>query len=179
MAAGEAQGYSPAARGFHWVTAALVLTMIPVGVAMANADFGAAQDTLYHIHRSIGALLLPIALARLYYRWRNPAPPLPDDVPAVQRLAAQTVHWALYALLIVQPLIGWIATSAYRAPVLFFWMFELPPIWKVDQPFSEAMFQVHRALGIIMALLIGAHIAGALYHYFVRKDRILMRMVSG
>jgi cytochrome b561 len=179
MPAGEAQGYLPAARAFHWVTAALVLTMLPIGIAMANADFGAAQDTLYHIHRSIGVLLLPIALARLYYRWRHPAPPLPDDVPPMQRMAAQTVHWALYAILIVQPVIGWIATSAYRAPILFFWMFEVPPIWPVDQKFSESMFQIHRALGIIMAILICAHIGAALYHHFIRKDRILMRMVSG
>jgi cytochrome b561 len=179
MPGGQAQGYSFTARAFHWVTAALVLTMIPIGIAMANADFGAAQDTLYHIHRSIGALLLPIALARLFYRWRNPAPPLPEDVPPAQRFAAHAVHWSLYTLLIVQPLVGWIATSAYRAPVLFFWMFELPPIWPVDQSFSETMFLVHRGIGVFMALLIVMHIGGALYHHFIRKDRILMRMVSG
>jgi cytochrome b561 len=179
MPAGDVQGYSPVARTFHWLTAALVLTMLPIGIAMANADFGDAQDTLYHIHRSIGVLLLPIAAVRLIYRWRNPAPPLPADVPAVQRIAAHTVQWTLYAILIVQPTIGWIATSAYRAPILFFWMFEVPPIWPVDQPFSEAVFKVHRALGILMAALICLHIAGALYHHFIRKDRVLMRMVSG
>ena len=54
--------YTLTARILHWVTAALVLTMIPIGVAMANADFGAWQDTLYHLHRSIGAVLLPLVL---------------------------------------------------------------------------------------------------------------------
>jgi len=173
------QSYTPTARFLHWLTAALVLTMIPIGVAMANADFGTAQDTLYHLHRSIGALILPIALFRLYWRLTHPAPPLPDDVPAIQALAANMTHWGLYTLLVVQPIVGWIATSAYRAPVLFFWMFELPPIWPVDQPFSETMFTVHRFLGIAMALMICAHIGGALFHHFIRKDRILMRMVSG
>jgi cytochrome b561 len=172
-------GYTVTARILHWATAALVLTMIPIGIAMANADFGRAQDTLYHLHRSIGALLLPIVLIRLLYRLRHPAPPLPVDIPAIQRLAAQVTHWALYATLIVQPIVGWIATSAYRAPILVFWLFELRPIWPVDQPFSEKVFLAHRVLGIAMALLLCAHIGAALMHHFIRKDRVLMRMVSG
>ena len=180
MLAGEAQGYSPAARVFHWLTAALVLTMIPIGIAIANADLGpAVEDPLYHIHRSIGALVLAITAARLIYRLRNPAPPLPADMPALQKGAALVTHWGLYALLIVQPIVGWIATSAYRAPVLFFWLFELPPIWREDRPFSEATFTVHRSMGIFIAALICVHIAAALYHHFILKDRVLKGMVSG
>jgi len=179
MANDIAPGYSLAARTLHWVTAALVLTMIPIGIAMANANFGAAQDTLYHLHRSIGALLIPIVIVRLLYRLGHPAPPLPADVPAIQQFAAHATHWGLYALLVVQPFVGWIATSAYRAPVLFFWLFEIPPIWPEDRAFSERLFVAHRFLGILMALMICAHIAGALYHHFVRKDRVLMRMLSG
>ena len=174
-----ALGYTLTARILHWVTAALVLTMIPIGIAMANADFGPAQDVLYHLHRSIGAVLLPIVVLRLLYRLRHSTPPLPADIPAIQQLAAHATHWALYALLIVQPIAGWIATSAYRAPILVFWLFELPPIWPVDQPFSENAFAVHRLLGIAIALLLCAHIGAALFHHFIRKDRVLMRMVSG
>jgi cytochrome b561 len=172
-------GYTLTARILHWITAALVLIMVPIGVAMANADFGGAQDTLYHLHRSIGVLLLPIVVIRLIYRLRNPAPPLPADIPWIQQLAAHMTHWGLYTLLIVQPVVGWIATSAYRAPILFFWLFEVPPIWPVDQAFSERMFAVHRLIGIAIVLLVCAHVGAALFHHFIRKDRILMRMVSG
>jgi len=180
MGAGEAQGYSPAARVFHWLTAALLLTMLPIGIAMANFDLGGAvEDPLYHIHRSIGALVLAITAARLIYRLFNPAPPLPADMPALQQVAALVTHWGLYALLIVQPIVGWIATSAYRAPVLFFWLFELPPIWPENRPFSEAMFTVHRSLGVFIAVLISVHILAALYHHFMLRDRVLKRMVGG
>ena len=180
LAAGEAQGYSLAARSFHWITAALVLTMLPIGIAMATFDLGGAvEDPLYHIHRSIGALVLTIAAVRLIYRLRNPAPPLPADMPGWQQVAARATHWGLYALLIAQPIVGWIATSAYRAPVLFFWLFELPPIWPENRPFSEAMFIVHRSMGIFIATLITVHIAAALYHHFILRDRVLKRMVSG
>jgi cytochrome b561 len=75
--------------------------------------------------------------------------------------------------------VGWIATSAYRAPILVFWLFELPPIWPEDRAFSEQMFAVHRMMGITIALLVVMHIGAALYHRFVRRDRVLMRMLGG
>jgi cytochrome b561 len=174
----EPPTYSVTARVLHWTTAALVLVMVPIGLVMANFSLGPAGDVLYDIHRSIGAVLIPIVLVRLAYRLANPPPPLPDDIPAVQRLAANLMHWTLYLLLIVQAFVGWIATSAYRAPINVFWLFELPPIWPVDQPFSEQLFGVHRLLGIVLVLLIGMHIGAALYHHFVRKDDVLMRMLG-
>lgn len=177
---GAAQGYLLVARTFHWLTAALVLTMIPIGISMANFDLGGAiEDPLYHIHRSIGATVLAITVVRLIYRLGHPAPPLPTDMPAWQHFAARFTHWALYALLIMQPIVGWIATSAYRAPVLFFWLFDLPPIWEENRPFSEAMFVVHRSMGVFIATLVAVHIGAALYHHFVLKDGVLKRMVSG
>lgn len=178
-APGRGQGYSPTARMLHWLTATIVIAMIPAGIYMANASPGPTQDLLFHLHRSFGALLLPIVVVRLIYRLRHQPPPMPPDIPPPQRLAAHTVHWALYALLIVQPLVGWIATAAYRAPILVFWLFELPPIWPADRAFSERMYFVHRMLGLLIAALASAHIAAALYHHFVRKDAVLMRMVRG
>ena len=176
--AAPAATYSLTARTLHWLTAVLVLTMIPIGIIMANFSLGPTGDVLYDIHRSIGAILIPIVIVRLIYRLAHPAPPLPPDIPPIQQLAAHSTHWALYFLLLIQPLVGWIATSAYRAPIKVFWLFELPPIWPVDQPFSEKMFSVHRWLGIAMALLLCAHIGAALYHHFVRKDDVLLRMIG-
>jgi len=175
----EAPAYTVVARTLHWLTAVLVIIMIPIGIVMANVDLGSGGDALYDIHRSIGAILIPLVLVRLAYRLTNPPPPLPDDIPAIQQLAASLTHWALYALLIIQGFIGWIATSAYRAPIKVFWLFELPPIWPVDQAFSEKMFGVHKLLGIAVALLICMHIGAALFHHFVRKDGVLMRMFGG
>ncbi len=170
--------YTATARALHWLTAALILFMAPVGIVMANFSLGPTGHVLYDIHRSIGAILLPIMLLRLAYRLKNPPPALPADLLAIQRFAAHATHWALYGLLILQSVGGWVATSAYRAPIKVFWLFELPPIWPVNQPFSEQMFTVHRWLGIFIALLLCAHIGAALFHHFIRKDDILLRMVG-
>ena len=171
--------YTITARVLRWITAFLILSMIPLGVVIANEWGGSAQDSLYDLHRSIGAAVIPLVILRLIYRWTHSPLPLPEDIPAMQRLTAHVTHWGLYALLIVQPLTGWIATSAYRAPVIVFGWFELPPIWLENRAFSEHLFSVHSLIGIAIACLAAAHIGAALYHHFVRKDRILIRMISG
>jgi cytochrome b561 len=174
-----APAYTMAARVLHWLTALLILMMIPLGVVIANEWGGSLQESFYHLHRSLGALLILIVVARLIWRWMYPPLPLPDDIAAIQRFAAHVTHWGLYALLIMQPFCGWIATSAYRAPIPVFGLFNLPPIWPEDRPFSKQLFFVHSLIGFAIACLVAAHIGAALYHHFVRKDRVLMRMITG
>ena len=170
--------YTVTARALHWITAILILFMIPSGFTAANEWGGSWQDWFYELHKSIGALIIPLVLIRLIYRWVHRPSRLPDDIPPVQRVAAATTHWALYALLVVQPFAGWIATSAYPAPVPLFGWITLPPIWFEDRALSERLFSAHRLIGIAIAFLVAVHVAGSLYHHFVRKDRVLMRMIT-
>jgi cytochrome b561 len=171
--------YTVTARVLHWITALLVLTMIPLGVVIANEWGGPAQNALYDLHRSIGVTIIPLVILRILYRWTYPPLPLPADIPAMQRLTAYANHWGLYALLIVQPFTGWIATSAYRAPIVVFGLFELPPIWPENRAFSEQLFYIHTLLGLAIACLVAVHIGAALHHHFVRRDRVLLRMITG
>ena len=171
--------YTPVARILHWVTAILILAIIPIGIVMTNVEGGPLQNFLFRLHESIGALLIPIIGYRLIYRLMHHPLPLPAEIPAIQRLAAEGLHWVLYALLIIQPIIGWIVTSSYRAPIRVFWLFELPPIWPEDRAFSDQVLFVHGLIGLAIAGLLAAHIGAALHHHFVRRDGILMRMISG
>lgn len=175
----EAPGYTLTARALHWAAAALVLTMVPVGVVIANEWGGTLQDPLYSLHKSIGALLIPLMVARLAYRLTHRPPSLPDDIPSIQQLAAQVMHWALYALLIVQPLLGWAGTSAYPAPVPVFGLFELPALIAPNRALSGQLLSLHGLVGFAIAALAAAHIGAALFHHFVRRDRVLLRMISG
>jgi cytochrome b561 len=171
--------YSATARALHWITAVLVLVLLPLGLVIANNWGGSLQDSLYNLHRSIGTTIIVLIFVRLGYRLTHPPLPLPDDIPPIQRFAAHATHWALYRLLIVQPFIGWVATSAYRAPIVVFGLFGLPPIWPKDRAFSDRLFAVHGLMATLIACLVTAHIGAALHHHFVRKDRILMRMITG
>ena len=171
--------YTVTARVLHWLTAVLVLIMVPLGIVIANEWGGPLQTPLYNLHKSLGAVVLPLVVVRLIYRLTHPPLPLPADISASQQSAAHAVHWSLYALLIAQPVIGWIATSAYPAPLPIFGLFELPRIWPDDRALSERLFGVHRWVGIAIGVIAVGHIGMALQHHFVRKDRVLMRMVTG
>jgi cytochrome b561 len=171
--------YTVTARALHWVTALVVALMIPLGVIISNDWGGKLQNSLYSLHESIGALLIPLILVRLGYRLMKPPLPLPQDIPALQQLAAHVTHLALYALLVAQPLVGWIATSASGAPVTVLGLFALPLIAPENRAFSEQLFLLHDLIGLSVAGLIAAHIGAVLYHHVIRKDRILTRMITG
>jgi cytochrome b561 len=171
--------YTVTARTLHWLTASLVLINLPLGLVIANKWGGPLQDWLYDLHRSIGALIIPVILVRVVYRLGHKPAPLPDDIPPWQQWAASATHYALYALLVVQPFLGWIGTSAYPATIVVFGLFELPPIWHEDRAFSDLVLSIHALNALAIACLLAAHIGAALHHHFVRRDSILMRMVSG
>lgn len=170
--------YTLTAIFLHWLTAALVLFMIAAGLLMVRLPQGELQNLLFDLHRSTGVLIFPLVLIRLIYRWRHMPPPLPDDLHPLQNLAAHLNHYALYALLLVNPLLGWWATSAYGVAVNVFWVFDLPPLVAQDRPFSVTLLLVHRSVGFAIAALVAMHIGAALYHHFIRRDRILLRMLG-
>ncbi len=175
-----APAYTPLARLLHWITAALVLVMLPMGFVMAELlKSGPVQDFLFALHESLGVVLIAIVYFRVAYRATHRPAPLPAEIPAFYRRAGHSVHWLLYALLAVQPIVGWIGTSAYRAPVHFFWLAELPPIWPENRAFSDLMFWVHLGIGIALEGLICLHVGAGLFHHFIRRDVVLMRMVRG
>jgi cytochrome b561 len=83
----------------------------------------------------------------------------------------------LYLLLVMQPLLGYWANSAYGASTPVFGLFEIPAIGANDQAFAERLFALHRWIGILIALLAAMHIGAALQHYFIFKDGVLQRML--
>jgi cytochrome b561 len=179
LSLGGPVAYSVTARVLHWIVAVFVLTQVPLGIVIVNKWGGEIQEALYDLHKSIGAVLVPLIFIRVIYRLMNSPAPLPKEVPQLQQVAARATHRTLYGLLVLQPMIGWIATSAYPAPVPVFGLFNMPLIWPENRELSGQLFVVHRWLGIVIAIVAAIHIGAALYHHFVQKDRVLMRMVSG
>lgn len=170
--------YSATARLLHWLIAAVVLFIIPAGVVMKNLGPGDLQNTLYNLHRSFGAAVLVLMVLRLAYRLAHGAPPPEPTLNAFQRVVSAIVHRLLYALLLVQPVIGWAATSAFGAPIIIFGAFRLPDFVAKDAALSKQLFLVHDAIGMALAALIALHIAAALYHYLIRRDGVMQRMLG-
>jgi cytochrome b561 len=173
-----ASRYAVASRWLHWVTAALVAVIIPVGLWIkyfepANEAF---KLRLYNIHESLGVIVLAIVLIRLVNRYLNPPPPLPADTPAAVRLAARVNHWGLYALLVLMPITGFLATNAWGFPLSVFGVLPLPVPLGKNEEIAKVLSLLHWCGAVTIILLIVAHLSGVIYHTFIRRDGLLQRM---
>lgn len=164
------------ARVLHWLMAAMVLSMLFVGVGMV-ASVSARHSWLLALHKPLGAAILVLAVLRLMLRlWRKP-PPLPNDLPALQRIAAQASHWLLYALIVALPLVGWAMLSAGGYPVMLGESLRLPAIAPFDADWFAVLRGLHRLLAYSLFGLILLHGAAALYHGLIRRDGVLRSML--
>lgn len=167
-----------AARILHWLMAAMILTMLFIGVGMV-ASVSERHEWLIHIHKPLGIAILLLAVVRLIVRLRNPPPPLPTDLPAVQKLAAHASHWLLYVLMLVIPLVGWAMLSAGGYPVMLSSSLRLPPIFPVSPVAFAVLRHTHAWLAMLLFLTFLAHLGAALYHGLIRRDGVLSSMVGG
>src|ERR1700720_1915097 len=111
--------FTPLQRLLHWLIAVCILAMLFIGVGMVSTVTPKFLP-LVTIHKSLGIAILVLALIRLGVRLRYGAPALPADLPAPMKLAAHLAHYALYALMVGMPLIGWAMLSAAAYPIVVF-----------------------------------------------------------
>ena len=116
-------------------------------------------------------------LVRIAVRLSTGAPALPSGTPRAIALVAGLNQFALYLVLLVQPLIGLSDANAWGAPLHWFGWFEVPWFFgKQAKPVAQALTDLHWWGAAVLLLLLGAHIAGALYHALVRRDGVWQRM---
>ncbi|HEX2825780.1 MAG TPA: cytochrome b [Burkholderiales bacterium] len=171
--------YAPPARWLHWLTAALVLVAIFFGlwIKYFEPHDEPFKLRLYNIHESIGFVIFFVVLIRLLYRWRHPAPPLPFDTPPAIRVAAHVSHAALYALLVIMPILGFMATNAWGFPLKVFDVLPIPAPYGKNEALAKTLSFLHLCGAIALISVIGAHLMGVIYHTFIRRDRLIHRML--
>jgi cytochrome b561 len=168
--------FAPAARALHWLMAVLIVAMLFIGVGMV-ASVSAWHEWLLAIHKPLGIAILLLAVVRLAVRLRHPPPPLPADLPVLQKVAALASHWLLYFLMLAMPLIGWAMLSAGGYPVMLGESLRLPPIFPTS-PVAFAMLRhLHSAFAMLLFLTFLAHMGAALYHGLIRRDGVFASML--
>jgi cytochrome b561 len=167
--------FTPLQRALHWIMAVCILAMLFIGVGMVSMI---APDylTLVGIHKPLGLLILILALIRLVVRLRYGAPPLPLDLPEPMKLAAYLSHYALYALMIAMPLIGWAMLSAADYPVTLSHSIWLPQIVPQSASLHTLLWSAHFYLAFLFFALILMHLAAGLFHALIRRDGVFDAM---
>jgi cytochrome b561 len=169
--------YGAVAQTLHWLIAALVVVMFGLGWYMGDLPLGPRKLELYQLHKSIGLTIFALAVLRLGWRLTHPAPPLPAHMAPWERAAARTSHALLYAMLLIQPMIGFLQSNAANFPVVVWGVLPLPALIAPDEPLADRLVDVHEWGARIILFLVLLHIAAALRHHFWLKDDVLRRML--
>ncbi len=175
------ESYGALARLLHWTVAVLVVAQAVMGLIMVHAPEGSARARVaealqfYSAHKVLGLVLLALVLIRLANRVLRGVPPEDASLATHEREAATLVHSWLYFLLLAVPLLGWIGVSLY--PALDVFGVTLPALMAPDRAASDTVFAAHRIAALVLLALIALHVAAALYHYVIRRDGVLARML--
>lgn len=168
------QKFTALSRMFHWLTAILIFAALLIGFTMVNWLAGYA--TLRVVHMSIGVLVLVVVVLRIVNRMRHHPPAWP---PTVGRREGKAVIWlerALYALILVQPLVGWAMVSATGKPVPVFGVVPLPRIAPFNIEVYSVLREAHSVLAYLLVVVIAAHVSMVLAHSSMLGDGMLRRM---
>lgn len=167
------------AMAFHWTLAVLILGSIAGGLWMTNLPDSLEKFRIFQLHKSIGFVIFVLALARLGWRLANPTPPLPAGLSAWERAAAHATHHGLYVLMIAQPVIGWLMSSASSLGIqtVVFGVLPLPDLVSPNETLFAVLVRGHLAVALTILALVALHVAAALKHHFVLRDDVLRRML--
>lgn len=167
--------YNRGAQAFHWIIAALIIANLASGLLNEPLE---KTVSLIPTHKAIGLTVLVLTLGRIAWRLSWTKPPLPDSIGPFDRAVASATHVALYALMLILPLTGWVFSSASKYPLTWFGLFDVPrlPVTK-DGPLVGPSHEAHEILGFVMLGLVVLHIAAALRHHFVLRNGLIRRMI--
>lgn len=161
-------------RILHWLMAAMLLTMLFVGVAMV-ASLG-NYHWLVAIHRPLGILILILAVIRFVNRKLTTLPPFPPTMSHRGQSFASASERLLYTLMFALPLVGWGMLSAGHYPIVMFGPVHLPPILPANPTLYAMLRRTHTLLAYMLFLAFLAHLGFVLFHTLVVRDRLLSRM---
>jgi cytochrome b561 len=175
--------YGGVAIALHWLAGLGIIGAFVVGFYMSDLPMSLQRLKLYNWHKWAGVTLLALAAVRLAWRLTHRPPALPAAVesamPAWQRAAHHGTHHLMYLLFFVVPLLGWAYSSAAGFPIVWFGVLPLPDFVPVDKALAESIKPFHALSAWTLAALVVLHVAAALKHQFIDRDRLLGRMGIG
>ena len=177
--------YGAVTKTFHWSVALGILVMIPLGIVANDWPYATSQELatkawLFSIHKTLGVTILFVALARIAWAVAQPKPGPLHPERRMETALADTVHWLLYASLILVPLAGWVSHAASEGFAPIRWPFgqSLPLVPKSER-LHEVAASLHIVFERVLAIGVLLHVAGALKHHFWDRDATLRRMWPG
>lgn len=169
--------YGSVSIALHWLTLAVLIGVYAcINLTDLYPKGSEPREALKTWHFMLGLAVLLTVAVRLINRLLGPAPTVVPPAPAWQQRLASGTHLALYAFMVVMPILGWLLLSAAGKPIPFFGG-HLPALLAQNKELADQLKEVHETLGTVGYFLIGAHALAALFHHFISRDDTLVRML--
>jgi cytochrome b561 len=167
--------YSPVAISLHWIMATLILFSAILGLLLD--DWPKASKLLWiNIHAQVGLLVLVLLVARIWWRRTHTPPELPPEVSDISRRVSHPAHLLIYVVMLATPLVG-IVAFVWHARVLDFGLFAINFGVKSNGPVFHPAEDIHLWLTYGLLALVAGHAVAALWHHFISRDTVLLRML--
>ena len=184
------QTYGSVAKWLHWLTALFFLAAYcTVYYRHWFTENKTPENwTALQLHLSIGISIAVLVLLRIIWRVMNRSPDV-EPGTKLEHITAKAGHFALYVMMIVIPLTGYLGTGVNTE---YFFLFDIP---KFESTSLSTLFVsgnlglsfgeiekpldfIHKDIGgkWLVWLLILGHVMAAMYHHFIKKDRTLSKM---
>jgi cytochrome b561 len=169
--------YGTTAKVFHWLVVALLVVQYSIGWLMPDIHRGMKPGAAMAFHISIGTTIFILIVLRLAWRLTHPVAP-DNSLAPWQRLSSEAAHWLLYALVLATTITGWLFASFRDWSMSFFFLAPLPMLAE-NAAAGKTIDGLHQAMEWSLLGVIGIHVAAALAHLFIYRDRIMQRMLPG
>lgn len=169
--------YTRTAIILHWLIALLIFAAFPLGLYMHDLPLSPHKLRMYSYHKWIGVAVFLFAVIRLSWRLSHRPPALPGSMANWEKSVAHGMHFALYVLICIIPVSGWLMSSAKGFQTVWFGVLPLPDLVGKDKELGNTLQEVHEMLNFLMLALVFAHAAAALKHHFIERDDVLARML--
>ena len=173
----SSERYGSIAQLFHWTIVVLIIVQVVLAEQADDAGSLLAKAKILTTHKSVGMTVFMLAVLRLVWRFVSGAPASVTTAKVWQQRAATVMHWALYALILLTPLAGWLMSSAKSYSVSWFGLFTFPNLIAPDPARFDQLKELHETLAQSMVVLAMLHAAAALKHHFFDRDNVLRRML--
>lgn len=171
-------GYTRTAIALHWLIALLIICGFALGWVMTSIPgFTPTKLRYFSWHKWIGVTVFALAIVRVLWRATHMPPPLPADVPPLQRFSAHAVHVLLYVLMLAIPMTGYLYSSASNIPVVYLGIVPLPRLIDPDPVLKEAFKTLHVSLNFVLLSLVVLHLLAVVKHQVLDRDGLLSRML--
>ena len=167
--------YSGGAIFFHWSMAALILFMAVSGLLFDDIP-RSVKPVLINLHAACGTVVLAMLVLRFWWRQTHRPPREPASIPEWNRRLATLGHWLLYALMAFVPLVG-LVYLFYRGLGIDFGLFQIASPVERTVAIARPLGSVHQLSAYALMVVASGHIVVALWHHFVRRDGLLLRMM--